>query len=113
MAEYCLKVANSLSVSQVSLQYCLSLLRAKRPRMLCGSLESFKRQGTGSRMNDIELEAGGNELNAFYAGLRRAGKGPSKEHPCARCHSPESLARVLGVNCPRPPNSIEGSGFKG
>jgi len=113
VAEYCLKVANSLSVSQVSLQYCLSLLRAKRPRMLCGSLESFKRQGTGSRMNDIELEAGGNELNAFYAGLRRAGKGPSTEHPCARCHSPESLARVLGGELPTASKLDRGIRFQG
>lgn len=26
-------------------------------------------------------------LESFYAGLRKAGKGPSKEHPCSRCGS--------------------------
>ena len=40
---------------------------------------------------------------------KRAGKGPSKEHPCARCQSHDHWV----VDCPCPPSANEGSGVRG
>ncbi|EIW72211.1 hypothetical protein TREMEDRAFT_25082 [Tremella mesenterica DSM 1558] len=39
----------------------------------------------------------------FYAGLKKAGKGPSKEHPCARC----GLVDHWVVDCSVPASSNE------
>ncbi len=60
-------------------------------------------------MNNNKNGAGGAELNAFYAGLRRSGKGPSKEHPCARC----PIARTLACSYSHPASMNEGPVFKG
>jgi len=62
-----------------------------------------------AKANGIELGGTDNELKAFYAGLRRPGKGPSKEYPCARCQPHEHWV----VDCPLPPNTNEGSGSRG
>ncbi|CAD6591786.1 MAG: hypothetical protein TREMPRED_000191, partial [Tremellales sp. Tagirdzhanova-0007] len=49
------------------------------------------------------------DLKVFYAGLRRAGKGPSKEHPCSRCESHNHWV----IDCPHPPTTNESSSTQG
>ena len=45
------------------------------------------------------------ELSAFYTGLKRTGRKPSKEHPCARCGSPTHWV----IDCSKPASDFNRS----
>lgn len=51
-----------------------------------------------TRTSSLALSPEPNDLHAFYASLKRSGKKPSKEHPCARCGSHVHWV----VDCPDP-----------
>ena len=77
-------------------------------RINAGQMNRTNDKALAAKLSGLEMLSGESELKAFYAGLRKAGKGPSKEHPCARCQSHEHWV----VDCPRPPTTNEGSGWK-
>ncbi len=78
-------------------------------RINAGQLNRTNDKALAAKMSGIEVGDASNDLKAYCAGLRRSGKGPSKEHPCARCHSYDHWV----VDCPHHPSTNEASGFKG
>jgi len=74
-----------------------------------GQMNRTNDKALAARMTGIEIGGSEGDLKAFYAGLKRSGKGPSREHPCARCQSHDHWV----IDCHNPPSTNEASGFKG
>jgi len=78
-------------------------------RINAGQMNRTNDKALAARMTSIEIGGSEGDLKAFYAGLKRSGKGPSREHPCARCQSHDHWV----IDCHNPPSTNEASGFKG
>jgi len=78
-------------------------------RINAGQMNRTNDKALAARMTGIKIGGSEGDLKAFYAGLKRSGKGPSREHPCARCRSHDHWV----IDCHNPPSTNEASGFKG
>jgi hypothetical protein len=80
-----------------------------------GQMNRTNDKALAARMTGIEIGGSEGDLKAFYAGLKRSGKGPSREHPCARCQSHDHWVidcHILPARTRRPA-SREGEGRRG
>ena len=64
-------------------------VRVAALRINAGQMNRTNDKALAARLSEVNLVSNGSDLKAFYAGLKRAGKGTSKDHPCARCQSHE------------------------
>jgi hypothetical protein len=65
---------------------------------LAARISSLSLPPPSTSLQSLSLPPPSTDLQAFYAQLRRSGKKPSKEHPCARCGSHVHWV----VDCPDP-----------
>jgi len=56
-------------------------VRVAVPRINAGQMNRTNDKALAAKLSGLEMLSGESELKAFYAGFRKAGKGPSKEHP--------------------------------
>jgi hypothetical protein len=69
-----------------------------------GQLNRSKEKALAAHTASLSLDST-TSLNAFYTGLEKSGKMPSKAHPCARCGSPTHWV----VDCTKPADANENS----
>jgi hypothetical protein len=73
-------------------------------RVNAGQLNRSNEKALAARKASLSLDST-TSLSAFYTGLKKSGKKPSKAHPCARCGSPTHWV----VDCTKPTDANENS----